>query len=484
MRDDTEDESIQGISDVSRSTSSRSGTGRHRRRDRAQLVLIAGFALAVTFVALALLLNTAIYAQNLATRQTGGGGAPAEETVSTVDSSVGLILTQLNTNNGNNLTYHNLKDNFTAAVNVWTDSSNRQLGVDGQRIEVEVTGTTEGTRLVHTNTSRNWTSKDAEVGWTLFRNVDADSVRWFELNVSRKSLNASTLDTTMAATLNSSFNVVIEDDSGNQWRIYIFEGAATGNVYTLVEEPGEDFRGNPGAYVDFATEACLVKDEHVEMDLWESEIQGIGCNELSFIQELHGPITVRFENTTTDPGQMMDPVPRVKGEYDILVETKDVVWNNFHAASVHESPFTLTALTRATITRTYERETVEFTGTATVTPASIGGLGVRRVPTVNFDVNDSSNLTHDRLEVNWQVRDNNGDLKQVDVTIVDGDGDTVHDETYTVDGTQAEGTDTMVQGDDTDPYTITVEVTDHQGHTATEKQEHDADGDNDEVTLL
>lgn len=451
---------------------------------RAQLVLVAGFALAVTFVILALLLNSAIFAENIATRQTGGESAATERTISTVDSSVGVILTQVNTNNTNNLTYSALTTNFTEAVAIWTDSANRQLAVGGQKIKVDVSGTTEGTRMVHTNTSRNWTSKDGDVGWTLFRDVDADNVRWFELNVSRKSLNESTLDTSMAATLNSSFNIVIEDDSANEWRVYIFEGAGTGNIYILVEEPGEDFRGNPGAYVDFATEACLVNDEHVEIDLWESRIAGIHCNELSFVQNLTGPITVRYENTTTDPGLLLDPVARVKGEYDVLVETKDIVWGNFHAASQDKSPFTLTALTGATITRTYARENVDFTGTATVEPATIGGLGVRNVPVVHFDVNDSSNLTHDRFKVNWQVRDANGDLKQVNVTIVDGDGDTVYDETYSVKGTQAEGTDTMIRGDDTDPYTITVKVVDHQDHAATQKQKHDADGNNDEVTLL
>lgn len=458
-------------------------------RDRAQLVLVAGLVLAVTFVALALLLNTAIFAENLATRQTGGNAASAETAVSTVDTSVGKILTYVNTNNTENSSYVKLRTRFTESVENWTESSNRQLVVDGQRLQVEVVGTTEATRMVHTNASRNWTSAGHDVGWTLFRNVDAEDVRWFELNVSRKSLPEATLDTTMSALLDSAFNVRIENAANEEWRVYVFEGAATGNIYTLVEEPGEDFRSNPRAYVDFASDACLVNADHVEIDLWASQVQDVDCQELSFVRSLSGDITVSYENTTSDPSlldtSLIDPdnVTRANGTYDILVNSTNVEWNNFHAASTDESPFTLTALGAATVTRSFGRENLDFTGTTTVAPTRIGGLGSADRPIVNFDVNDSTD-TDPEFQVNWEARDPNGDLAQVEVTIEDDDGDVVYSETHVVGGSDADGSDTWTGSDNESPYVITVEVTDQEGQTDTAEQEHYADGVNDDVTVL
>jgi hypothetical protein len=68
--------------------------GRRRERgsdDRGQLILVAGIALALLFVALALLVNAAIYTDNLATRDGDSAAEPLEYQASVVDSVGGLI---------------------------------------------------------------------------------------------------------------------------------------------------------------------------------------------------------------------------------------------------------------------------------------------------------------------------------------------------------------------------------------------------------
>jgi hypothetical protein len=59
--------------------------------DRGQLILVAGIALALLFVALALLVNAAIYTDNLATRGGDSAAEPLEYRASVVDSVGGLI---------------------------------------------------------------------------------------------------------------------------------------------------------------------------------------------------------------------------------------------------------------------------------------------------------------------------------------------------------------------------------------------------------
>ena len=60
-------------------------------RDRAQLILVAGLALAVLFVVLALLVNTAIYTENVATRGVDPGGEALEYRGAAVSTVGGLI---------------------------------------------------------------------------------------------------------------------------------------------------------------------------------------------------------------------------------------------------------------------------------------------------------------------------------------------------------------------------------------------------------
>lgn len=74
-------------------TPERSGAG---GRDRAQLFVVAAFGLAVTLVALALLLNAAIYTENLATRDASAGGDAALEFRATTAAGVGGLVDREN----------------------------------------------------------------------------------------------------------------------------------------------------------------------------------------------------------------------------------------------------------------------------------------------------------------------------------------------------------------------------------------------------
>jgi len=65
-------------------------------RDRGQLIILTGLIVAVTMVAMVLLLNTAIYTENLASRGADQSGREAVEYRATVVDGVGELIDEEN----------------------------------------------------------------------------------------------------------------------------------------------------------------------------------------------------------------------------------------------------------------------------------------------------------------------------------------------------------------------------------------------------
>ena len=73
--------------------------GSRREGERGQLLLIGAFIIAVSFVVLALVVNSAIFTENLATRDEVAGSGDALEYRQEVTQSGGDVLTEINQNN-------------------------------------------------------------------------------------------------------------------------------------------------------------------------------------------------------------------------------------------------------------------------------------------------------------------------------------------------------------------------------------------------
>ncbi len=131
--------------------------------DRGQLLLVAGILLAVTFVALALLVNTAIYTDNVATR----GGDTAGETLqyqAGVTDAIGGILAAENANES-----HEGREDIRDAVRTGTgtvenisDQNSLRRGVSTQIKTEYITSdnTTDGLLIRETDVSEfdSWTA--------------------------------------------------------------------------------------------------------------------------------------------------------------------------------------------------------------------------------------------------------------------------------------------------------------------------------------
>ena len=87
---------------------------------------------------------------------------------------------------------------------------------------------------------------------------------------------------------------------------------------------------------------------------------------------------------------------------------------------------------------------------------------------ITFDLEDTSNPRWARVEVDWEVFDDDGDLETVELEMIDSDGNVVDSETNSVSGESASGTDELRDRDGSGEYEIVLTVTDTDGNSTTE----------------
>jgi hypothetical protein len=96
------------------------------------MILVGAFALAMTFVALALLLNSVVYTENLASRDSDGGASEAIEYRSEAETSVSGIIGYVNTN----VPAGSRESEFLAAMNDWSDQTARYSSIEGDMMRI------------------------------------------------------------------------------------------------------------------------------------------------------------------------------------------------------------------------------------------------------------------------------------------------------------------------------------------------------------
>ncbi len=458
----------------------------HARVRRGQLVLVAGFALAVTFVALALLLNSAIFAENLATRQTGGDAAEAEQISGSVDQALRKQLAQVNTDN-TGYNYRELAIDLKTATDSWSDITNRQLATDGTTLRVSIAATTNGTRIIHADSSEEWTNRPGASDWSVFTDTPPEDVRWYRFNVSREGLLQPTLGNTLDGLFDNAFHVRISEESGPSWNVYVFRGnLLNDNVYVMAGQDADFALTDP--YFNSVSDSCTVNQDRASVELWKGTVNGISCDELSFIDNITGDVTVEYRNADSFLNDQ-------SGTYDVsLNTTAGVDEGDFYNASVStQSPYLQSTVTQVKVERQIQRPDSVYSETTTIEPAPPEPADVTDVPMPAVSISEPDAglsllglVTSSEFTVNWQARDANGDLKWVNVSVIpDPDpGSPQPPWNRSVSGTSTSGSGTYgcdealgLIGDCPDTYTITVTATDEEGHTATATEEFEFTND-------
>lgn len=453
-------------------------------RERGQLILIGALALAVSLVAIALVLNSAIYTHNLASRYDSPGDDASTFSRDAVIGAGGAIdyANERYADHG----YPTVLDKYKTGLTDVENGFAGDVGVNGRIARVQhVTGSTErgvyiadkepGGSTFEANTTSGLLG--ANTDWTVAPNVRA---RQYHMRIDASTLNDLTsgdaqdfLEDLTAS--NEGFTVEF-DDGSDEWRVIVYDD---GGVNVMVHR------------VDSTIfETCTTTSADAVIQFTDAEINGDRCEPLSFVEDLSGLYTVRYYNGDLAGGsyeltadRTIDGISNSDGPFTDVVD--DLNYGNhcdgptYNGASSGNYPMVSPVIFQSTVDLTYDGPDVTYRTKRDVAPEMPGDdLVSPRV--TSFDVTDNDGLSAD-FTVDWSVADPDSNLSSVDFELVDKSDSSVDDtDTISISGETASAAGTRsasLTSSDVDTYIVKITVTDTSGNSRTSVQTHVSDGD-------
>ncbi len=307
--------------------------GDDRRSDRAQLILITAFALAAIFLGLAIIVNSAIFTENLATRSENVDSTEALEYRHSTTQVVGNVIGYANKFNSTGSTPDPVWRNVSRSIGELNDYTGIQQSQSGAAVALEFDSTTNGSRIFQTD-GTDFTANGSSGDWTLA--TDVEQTRAFEINVSSFPGN--------------DFAVVV--NGTDEWRAEI-------------DSSGVEVERSNGA-----SESCSVTPEII--DLTGGTVNGESCPALidtTTGEPLHfgvgviGDYAIEFEN----PGD-------IDGDYSLVVDNSTsglkAVNNDNYAddSSPGDNPQVTPAMYSAVVEMQYQTPELEYVTLVRVAP--------------------------------------------------------------------------------------------------------------------
>lgn len=315
---------------------------RLREADRAQLFLVGALALSVIFVVLAVLLNTAIYTGNIATRDPGPGTDEVVEYEGEAASMAGTTLTTVN--DRNNSSYAELRSTYGNTIAVWSETANAHKVADLADAHLSIVTTNRGSKIGQEQ--QNGFVNDTGGGnWTVANDTAA---RAFRMNVTQSSL----FDTTSGA-LSESFYVGFNDSSG-EWKAYVYQNGGS-NVSVDVIYPN-------GTQVGSTCSVDAGANDHAVIELSSARIGGQPCPAFTkLFRGLSAPYNVTYTNAL-DGG-----TEQIEGTYSVVVDRR-LSKLETGADDAAGEPYAAPALYSADIQLTYRSSVVTYRTNLRVAP--------------------------------------------------------------------------------------------------------------------
>lgn len=303
--------------------------------DRGQLILVLGLALAVAIVALVLLLNTVIYTQNLATRDTGTGGADAVEYRSAAVDGVGGLVDRENARPYDDRGA--LEANVSAGVEGLDAMLARRYVDYGVTAHLTDVALGAGALVEQTNASRTLTADGTRrANWTVAENVSR--LRAFHLRATPTATDPSTATA-----------VRLQGTDGGSWRLFLYENDSTAELAVATN-------GSAPARV------CpdLPTGETVTVNLTAGTVAGEPCSGLSYAAGLTDPYRVAFVHGD-----------RATGTYALTVDTEgggQVATGNLSSTPTASGPYHAPAVYEVRARLFYETPSLRYVTQVRVAP--------------------------------------------------------------------------------------------------------------------
>ncbi|MFC6871913.1 hypothetical protein [Halobellus marinus] len=247
--------------------------GRSPDHDRAQLLLVGALALAVLFVALALLLNTAIYTGNLATRETGVDAVPAVEYVG--ETRTAGVDTIRSVNRLNNTSTDALNSALNASIDRWDDLASHHRAVAGDGAAASVVAVTNGTRIQQDDATRSYIDESGTANWTVAADADLSGVRSLRLKVDESTLPGGFADDV--------FHINVSSTEGT-WSVYVYTNAADDPEIRVFNDGSEVAQCPAGS----------VTDGTFVIDVPNESVGGAPCAALGDVDDVGTDAAIRY----------------------------------------------------------------------------------------------------------------------------------------------------------------------------------------------
>lgn len=247
-------------------------TGGGDGRDRGQLLLVTGFAIAVAIVVLVLLLNTAIYAENLATRDVDTG---ADDALAYRDAvGDGLWPVVAFENEREHASRSTVRGNVTDRIDQFIMLAGQRHLEGGASANLTDRTLHDGT-LLRQNESRHVNDSSGARNWTMA--TDAGDVRAFEMNATGGLRSTGSPG-------DEAFNVTVTGSSGDEWSVYVYEHL--GDAEVAVKNGSET-----SPELDVCS-GLLPSNDPPRVNLTAGAINGGDCEKLVFAKDVDPPYEI------------------------------------------------------------------------------------------------------------------------------------------------------------------------------------------------
>lgn len=204
---------------------------------RGQIILVAAFALGVIFIALAVVVNAAIFTENLATRGEATSDSDALHYRHEVEESAGRALDFVNAEGTGSVS------DFESNLTNISLQGTRQKARLGRVVTVEYVSGSEnfGTRLE--NTSGTYIGNDSLVNWNV--SSDAQQTRDFVLNVSgRDSLSEGSTGAFKLSVDNGThfWNMTVYNSTSSSKNVIVEVKNTAGDVASCTRPVSDSFK--------------------------------------------------------------------------------------------------------------------------------------------------------------------------------------------------------------------------------------------------
>ncbi len=278
---------------------------RLRESDRGQLLIVAGLVMAVSLVALVVLLNATIYSENVATRGIEPADGEATEMRSSAVEGVGETIDAVNR-------VHDGSDAPTSDVLAGVDELEERLSLRSARrgglvgVETGPDRVTNGTRLDTTGNDSSLANATNATSYEFAGEIDR--TRAFSIDVDIDGL----AEATPSSASEDAFHFVIDPDGNESREVYLY--ADSDDVVVAIGDDGVD-----------PTVACRLDPdgaERVTVDITGEELNGSPCPGIwpSDRVDLNDERSIRVENGDAAAGEIRSTVRPVDTEAGVATD--------------------------------------------------------------------------------------------------------------------------------------------------------------------